>query len=153
MSKKASDITSPEISSVNVLGFSPLPSLFENRILINTQSNTGIIEANGISEEFKFFGKLSPIKDLTLSFSQKNPLWYAPASYFESRKLETPAEGSKHRFLKKALGEEAVFLSNGEVIYSSDMTSTEEISGIQVPQDTLKKFVELSKIKSTIIVN
>lgn len=158
LAQKASEVGFLSQSTPSVLGFSPIPPLFENRVLINSNNNTGIIESNGMSESFNYVGKFSPStrdsnKTLTLAFSQKNPLWYAPISYFESRKIPTPAEGSKLRYLKKALGDEAVFLSNGEVIFSSNMTTVDEISGIQVPEDTLKKLIELSKTNSKIIIN
>lgn len=56
-----------------------------------------------------------------VAHKQKDPLWHAPDSYFESRNLVTPSEGSKERFLRGALGKHALFLDSETPIHSGPL--------------------------------
>ncbi|MCB0332981.1 MAG: hypothetical protein KDD55_05740 [Bdellovibrionales bacterium] len=73
-----------------------------------------------------------------LAHKQRNPLWYAPESYFTNRQLPTPAEGDSRRYLRGALGDFALFLDADTPLHSAPFMS-EEISGIRIDEQTLAK--------------
>ena len=66
-----------------------------------------------------------------------NPTWYAPDSYYEKRSLPVPQNGSKDRYLKGALGNQAIFLESGEAIHNSKIWS-DEVGGIRVSKGIME---------------
>lgn len=67
----------------------------------------------------------------TVALKQTSPLWYAPTSYFTHRSLAVPAEGSRARFKRGALGTQALFLNEQTPIHSGPV-GIPEIGGIRL---------------------
>ncbi len=87
----------------------------------------------------------------SVALKQRNPLWYAPASYFESRGLEVPAEGNKERFRRGALGEYTVFLNNQAPLHSGPVVSA-DIGGVQLAESDLKALFDVAEVGMTVEV-
>lgn len=84
----------------------------------------------------------------TVALKQANPLWYAPASYFRQRDLKIPAEGSRERFKRGALGSQALFLSDQTPLHSGPV-GTNEIGGLRLnpaDMDELFKLVQVGTV-------
>ena len=69
---------------------------------------------------------------------QRNPLWYAPESYFSRRGLTSPAEGDRTRFRRGALGSFAIFLAKDLPIHCGPMWS-DEIGGVRLAVDDISR--------------
>lgn len=87
----------------------------------------------------------------SVALKQRTPLWYAPASYFESRGLDVPAEGSKERFRRGALGEYTVFLSNQTPLHSGPVASP-DIGGVQFADSDIKGLFDAAEVGMTVEV-
>jgi hypothetical protein len=87
----------------------------------------------------------------SVALKQRTPLWYAPASYFESRGLDVPAEGSKERFRRGALGEFTVFLSNQTPLHSGPAASP-DIGGVQFADSDIKGLFDAAEVGMTVEV-
>lgn len=125
-----------------MLGF--MPSL-ENRlgawVSINRDSGEIVLREND-KELFSFVAtegleSLTP-GVFTVVHKQRNPLWYAPDSYFSNRGLPLPAEGSKERFRRGALGEYALYLTPEVPIHSGPVWS-EDVGGVRIDEETLSR--------------
>jgi hypothetical protein len=81
----------------------------------------------------------------SIALKQHAPLWYAPDSYFESRGLEVPPEGSKERFRRGALGAYTVFLNDQTPIHSGPAACA-DLQGIQMAEGDLKGLFEALEI-------
>ncbi len=73
-----------------------------------------------------------------LAHKQRNPLWYAPESYFTNRNLPVPSEGDSGRYLRGALGDFALFLDADTPLHSAPFLS-DEISGVRLEEQSLAK--------------
>ena len=73
-----------------------------------------------------------------LTLKQRNPLWYAPDSYFTSRNIEVPAPGDRARFRRGALGDFAVFLDRTTALHSGPVWST-DIGGLRLEENDLSR--------------
>ncbi len=69
---------------------------------------------------------------------QRNPLWYAPDSYFTARSLPTPMEGDKARFRRGALGDFVIFLDQDTPIHSGPIW-LDSIGGVKMDEAELSK--------------
>lgn len=69
---------------------------------------------------------------------QRNPLWYAPDSYFSSRNLPPPVEGDKARFRRGALGDFVIFLDQETPIHSGPIW-LDSIGGVKMEEADLSK--------------
>ncbi len=89
---------------------------------------------------------LTPGAQLSIKLKEKHPAWYAPDSYFTSRGLSVPRPSDHESRLRRgALGELALFLSDGQVIHSAHWW-TSEVGGWRVNETALKSIFE--KIES-----
>jgi hypothetical protein len=77
----------------------------------------------------------------SVALKQNEPLWYAPPTYFLRRGIQVPAEGSKARFMRGALGSKAIFLDREIPIHSGPMW-TEEIGGLRVSEEDMAKIFD-----------
>lgn len=82
---------------------------------------------------------------------QRNPLWYAPDTYFQERNQQPPAEGDKARFRRGALGEFVVFIDQDTPIHSGPLW-LQEIGGIKMDEADLSKIYYSLEVGSTIEV-
>ncbi len=87
----------------------------------------------------------------TIALKQANPLWYAPASYFKQRDLRVPAEGSRERFKRGALGSQALFLSNQTPIHSGPI-GTSEIGGLRISPRDMDELFSLVQVGTVVEV-
>jgi hypothetical protein len=87
----------------------------------------------------------------SVTLKQQSPLWYAPASYFENRGLETPAEGNKERFRRGALGEYTVFLNDQTPLHCGPVDSP-DIGGVQLAESDLKGLFDAAEVGMTVQV-
>ncbi|MDC0357850.1 L,D-transpeptidase [Oligoflexia bacterium] len=69
---------------------------------------------------------------------QRNAPWHASDSYFSSRKLPLPGQGEKARFLRGALGEFAVFLSEDTPLHNGPVWST-DIGGVKLKEGDISR--------------
>ena len=76
-----------------------------------------------------------------VALKQHDPLWYAPPTYFLRRGIQVPADGTKARFMRGALGNKAIFLDREIPIHSGPMW-TEEIGGLRVSTDDMARIFD-----------
>lgn len=82
---------------------------------------------------------------------QRNPLWYAPDSYFQERNLQPPAEGDKSRFRRGALGDFVIFIDQETPIHSGPMWLP-AIGGVKMDEADLSKVYYSLEVGSEIEV-
>jgi hypothetical protein len=76
----------------------------------------------------------------SVALKQADPLWYAPPTYFLRRGMKVPADGSKARFMRGALGHHALFFDKQVAIHSGPVWN-DEIGGVKLsPEDMAKLF-------------
>jgi hypothetical protein len=73
------------------------------------------------------------------------PLWYAPTQYFRRRGMPVPAEGSRERYKRAALGSHALYLNNQLPIHSGPIWM-EEIGGIRLPENDMAQLFSLATV-------
>jgi hypothetical protein len=76
-----------------------------------------------------------------VALKQNDPLWYAPPTYFLRRGIQVPADGTKARFMRGALGSKAIFLDREIPIHSGPVW-TEEIGGLRVSADDMARIFD-----------
>lgn len=138
----------PAVSAENpvgVLGFLPLTGTLKGHWLsINlADQKLKFMEGDKVLSETPWQGSLqgkSLIKPGTfkLVHKQRNPLWYAPDSYFTKRHLALPSQNDRARFRRGALGEFALFLDKETPIHSGPIW-TEDIGGIRIDEHVLSR--------------
>jgi hypothetical protein len=87
----------------------------------------------------------------TVSLKQTNPVWYAPASYFQQREMRVPAEGSRDRFKRGALGNQALFLNDQTPLHSGPV-GTNEIGGLRINPSDMAQLFELAQVGTVVEV-
>lgn len=127
---------------VAMLGFMPSSqNRLGNWISIDRSTGTLTLRENDASLlSLKISDGIDSLKPgvFTVVHKQKQPLWYARDSYFTSRGLEVPAEGSKERFRKGALGEYALYLTPEFPIHAGPVWST-DVGGLRVSEEALSR--------------
>jgi hypothetical protein len=86
-----------------------------------------------------------------LLHKQRNPLWYAPSSYFAARKLAVPAEGDKARFRRGALGDFVLYIDKEVPIHSGPIWLT-DIGGVKLDDTSLSKMYYLLNVGAEVEV-
>jgi hypothetical protein len=76
-----------------------------------------------------------------ITLKQTDPLWYAPPTYFLRRGIKVPPEGSRTRFMKGALGHQALVLDKQIAIHTGPVW-TDEIGGIKVSNEDMARLFE-----------
>ncbi len=121
-------------SKGELLGFLPQKSRTADHWLAINKSTRTIEVMSGdqslVSLKSEGVERLQPGRYQVIH-KQKDPLWYAPNSYFTSRLLDVPAEGSRERYRKGALGDFVVYFSPDLPIHSSPVPS-DEVGGVRL---------------------
>jgi hypothetical protein len=86
-----------------------------------------------------------------VSIIENTPVWHASDQYFLERGMTIPKEGSKERYLKAVLGQNAIFLNDGSVIYSSKFGS-DQIKGVNLKQKDFKKVAQLLNVGAQVVI-
>ena len=87
----------------------------------------------------------------TVALKQANPLWYAPNTYFKQRSMRVPAEGSKERFKRGALGKQALFLNEQTPLHSGPV-GTLELGGLRIAPQDMNRIFELVRVGTKVEV-
>jgi hypothetical protein len=74
----------------------------------------------------------------TVALKQTDPLWYAPPTYFLRRGMKVPPDGSKARFMRGALGHQALFFDKQAAIHSGPVWN-DEIGGVKLSQEDMTR--------------
>lgn len=93
------------------------------------------------------------LKQGSFSVTQKeeSPLWYAPKEYFINRALPVPAEGSRERFKRAALGAHTLYLNDQTPIHSGPVW-LKEIGGVRVKNAQLAEIFSLVQVGTRVEV-
>lgn len=144
-----------------VLGYIPNFSVLKERassiLEVDPQSGVITLKEGGVSiASAKTEGSLVESlakKSLFVVSVANNPLWRAPDSYFTSRGLSIPKNTKDlNRLRRGALGEVALFLSDGQVIHSGRWSST-EVGGLRVAPSALRMMAEKIKAGTEVLVS
>jgi lipoprotein-anchoring transpeptidase ErfK/SrfK len=92
-----------------------------------------------------------PAGSFSVTIKEENPLWYAPTTYFSKRSLQIPEEGSRARFMRAALGNRALYLSNQAPIHSGPVW-LDEIGGIRVKQPDMEQIYSMVAVGTRVEV-
>lgn len=87
----------------------------------------------------------------SITLKEENPLWYAPSVYFTKRSLVVPAEGSRARFRRAALGTKSLYLNDRTPIHSGPIWIP-EIGGIRVPEEQMSEIFSSIEIGTRVEV-
>lgn len=87
----------------------------------------------------------------TVALKQMDPLWYAPPTYFLRRGMKVPPEGSKARYMRGALGHQALFFDKQAAIHSGPIWN-DEIGGVKLSQQDMNRLFETVTIGTQIQV-
>lgn len=79
-----------------------------------------------------------PVGNFSIQHKQRAALWYAPDSYFSSRGLQTPTEGSRDRLLRGALGEFVLFIDESHPLHEGPIWSA-EIGGVRLDESDISR--------------
>ncbi len=124
------------------LGFIPEPTTQHSGSWLLVKTSQGVIELmNG--EKVVSSIKGDGVRDLPhgvfkVKHKQRNPLWYAPDSYFSERALPAPLDGDKARYRRGALGDYVLFLDKQLPIHSGPIWLS-HIGGVRVDETELSK--------------
>jgi lipoprotein-anchoring transpeptidase ErfK/SrfK len=105
------------------------------------------------SLEIQAEGKISVSKGkYLLQQKQKNPLWYAPDSYFSKRLLNIPEQTDRTRYRRGAYGEFALYATDSFVIHSAPIW-TEEVGGLKIKASDISLLYSQIQIGTPVVVN
>ena len=143
------------LRSFAALGFVPTyQSAPGNWLLIDTVKRTISLmdgEKIAITSPAEFgAGSLKP-GSYSLLHKQRNPLWYAPESYFISRRLPVPPDGDRSRFRRGALGDFVLYVDKDTPIHSGELWSG-DVGGLKLDDNTLSRIFYLIQIGSPVQV-
>lgn len=134
LSRVAPPVTAEGVDASSLLGFLPVKAAPKGHWLaINRQSRTVSVmdgDLQLVTLQAEGIENLQP-GNFEVIHKQKNPLWYAPDTYFTSRLLPLPEAGSKERYRKGALGDFVVYFDPQVPVHSSAVPST-EVGGIRL---------------------
>jgi len=136
------------------LGFMPpLGAVPGNWLMIDTvRGAVNLMEGDRVAVAAQAAGAKNLRKGrYQLVLKQRNPLWYAPSTYFEDRNLEVPPEGDKNRFRRGALGDFVLYLDKETPVHSGPVWN-KDIGGIKLDEASLAKMYYLLSIGSMVEV-
>ncbi len=87
----------------------------------------------------------------TVALKQTDPLWYAPPTYFLRRGMKVPADGSKERFMRGALGHHALFFDTQLAVHSGPVWN-DEIGGVKLSREDMNTVFETVSVGTVIEV-
>ena len=134
----------PPISSIqasSVLGFMPFYYGHTGPWVLIDRGTKSIALMDGQNKVYEAAGTgLEELKpgSYEVMHKQKSALWYAPDEYFMNRHLAMPAEGSKDRYRRGALGEYAIFIDQDTPIHSGPVW-TKEVGGVQLSEPDISR--------------
>lgn len=129
----------PFTPSERMLAFMPLPAaLVGSWLSIDTREGlVKLMTGQSALSTFRAEGLESlPAGSYQVLHKQKDPLWYAPDSYFESRALAVPPQGDKSRYRKGALGDFVIYIARDIPIHDAPLW-TAEVGGVRIPSSEL----------------
>jgi hypothetical protein len=148
-----------------MLGFSPTSTdengLIRQRPVARIDRSESTIAINGMDEPgiVRQISESIPAGAYKVGLIQRNPRWYAPDSYYTQRNLNVPPAGSAPRFLKGALGIGAIFLQPLNTLNSLLQVPlhcakefTEDVGGVQLPEDTYLELQRALKLGNTVVI-
>ncbi len=143
--------TEQSIDNQSYLGFMPF-SGSQKKTWLKVKTDSGeisLMSGNSALSTYKGI-EINGLKPglYSVALKQRNPLWHATDSYFESRKLDLPPSGSAARFLKAALGDNALFAEDGLVVHSGST----EVQGLRLSKEMLQKIYNSLNAGDTIVV-
>lgn len=149
--------SAPEVSDSDgrlALGFLPLSGAHVGPWLSVDRSSETVQLMDGSKVVAKSAATgIKSLKDgvYQLQHKQRNPLWYAPDTYFQDRNLPLPPEGDKSRFRRGALGDYVIFINKDTPIHCGPLWS-EMIGGIKIDESELAKLYYSLEVGSMIEV-
>ena len=142
----------PFSPSERMLAFMPLPLALTGPWL-SVDTREGLIKLMSGDHALSTFRGEGLEKLPTGSFQvlhkQKDPLWYAPDSYFQSRSLAIPPQGDKSSYRKGALGDSVIYIARDIPIHDGPLWSP-EVGGIRVPENDFLGIYERLEIGSQV---
>lgn len=152
-------------SEPRILGFAP--TLTDDKGLISQSPvatinrSAATVAVSGLDEPgvVRQISESIPSGPYKVGLIQRNPRWYAPDSYYTRRNLKVPPAGSAPRFLKGALGIGAIFLQPLNALNSllqiplhCAKEYTEDVGGVQLPEDTYLELQRALKLGNTVVI-
>ena len=89
--------------------------------------------------------------DYFVKLKQKDPIWYAPDSYFAERELVVPSAEDKVRYRRGALGKYAIYPTDNFAIHSAPIWS-KDVGGIRVSSADLASIYYLVPLGTPVVV-
>jgi len=89
--------------------------------------------------------------EYTVKHKQRHPVWYATDKYFQNRGLSLPAQNSKERYLKGALGDFVIYLDEKTPLHNSAVWA-EDVGGIRVADNVIAKIYYQIEVGSLVQV-
>jgi len=146
--------TKTTITTAALFAFMPT-NINGNNFWLSINKSTGFVTLFNNNLEIKKYNlkKINNIQEgrFEISLKQKKALWYAPDEYFTNRKLAIPENNSRARFLKAALGEHVLYLSNNIAIHDS-IVEIKELPSLIIPSKKLKEIYKLLKVGATVVI-
>ncbi len=123
------------------------------KLTIDTTKHTLVLSRPGEAPiTMKAQGAYSLTKGAySVALKQTDPLWYAPPTYFLRRGMKVPPDGSKPRFMKGALGHQALFFDKQLAIHSGPVWN-DEIGGVKLSREDMNTVFETVSVGTVIEV-
>jgi hypothetical protein len=86
-----------------------------------------------------------------LQHKQKNPLWYAPDTYFTRRNLTPPEQGNRLKYRKGALGKFAIYPTTSFPIHCAPVWS-EDVGGLRVSLAELSSIYHIVPLGAPVVI-
>lgn len=129
--------TAPKLSTAQnaeMLGFIPVKTTRTGHWLAINKASRSVSVMDGdqvlLSSNAEGLDALKP-GTYEVIHKQRDPLWYAPDTYFSSRLLTMPPQGDRERYRKGALGDFVLYLDPELPIHSSPLWS-DEVGGVRL---------------------
>ncbi|MBP9837365.1 MAG: L,D-transpeptidase [Proteobacteria bacterium] len=144
--------------------FAPIIGYFPPSISYLPADNEVWLEINKDNAKVTLYKGKNPVKEMPvegkinlnpgdyfLQKKQKEPVWYAPDTYFSTRKLNVPSADDKLRYRKGALGKFAIFPTTTFPIHCASIWS-EDVGGLRVTQTDLASIYYMLQIGAPVVV-
>ena len=141
-------------SPISAMGFLPTGISEQNACRVDLKEKLLTLVSSGVDpirSSIEIDSKVSS-GQYSVLLKLENPLWYATDAYFTSRRLEVPEPGDRLRFLKGALGPQAIFLSDGVILHSSPF-GTKDVGGISLNSDKMAQFYKVLRVGDRLAVD
>jgi len=131
----------------------PTASLEVTQLVVSRSDRTiALIQPGSSPLVFKTEGAQSlPGGSFSITLKEADPLWYAPNEYFTNRSLQVPAQGSRARFMRAALGHRALYLNDQTPIHSGPVW-LKEIGGLRLKQQEMEQLYSMVNVGTRVEV-